>query len=207
MKILAISDIHSNKKLIKKLEDIIQKENPDLIIIAGDISFFNEESPKVFGYLKKFNKKIFFVPGNHEDPSLAELWEKKYDIENIHKKIIDLGEIVLAGIGGGNVPIFSLTEEEIKEYLKDIEKYFKNKNKIRILVTHVHPQYTISSKFAEGSKEIFEFIKKVKPDIVIHGHIHEAGGIVEKIYDTLIINVSEKPKIIEIDEKKNIKVK
>ena len=43
-------------------------------------------------------------------------------------------------------------------------------------------------------KNLIEF----KPDVAISAHIHEAGGIEEKIGKTKVINVAKKPKIFEI---------
>jgi Icc-related predicted phosphoesterase len=49
-----------------------------------------------------------------------------------------------------------------------------------------------------GSKAITKAIKQFKPDFVLHGHIHEASGIEEKVGNTKIINISREGKILEI---------
>ena len=69
----------------------------------------------------------------------------------------------------------------------------------KIMVTHMHPSGS-KSEFSgiPGSESITHAIKKFKPDIVLHGHIHEAGGMEEKIGNTTIINVGREGKIIEI---------
>ena len=41
-------------------------------------------------------------------------------------------------------------------------------------------------------------IKQFKPDILLHGHIHEASGFEEYIGKTKVINVGREGKIIEI---------
>jgi Icc-related predicted phosphoesterase len=50
----------------------------------------------------------------------------------------------------------------------------------------------------EGSKAVTRAIKEFKPDILIHGHIHEAAGIEEIIGKTKVINVGRNGTIIEI---------
>jgi len=50
----------------------------------------------------------------------------------------------------------------------------------------------------EGSKAVRDAIEKFHPDILIHSHIHEAGGIEEKIGKTQVINVSRKEKVFEV---------
>ena len=62
---------------------------------------------------------------------------------------------------------------------------------------HPSPSKSEFSGFP-GSKSITKAIKKFKPALLLHGHIHEAGGIEEKIGSTRVINVGRKGKIIEI---------
>ena len=63
----------------------------------------------------------------------------------------------------------------------------------------MHPSLSLSEfSGIPGSKAITRAIKKFKPNILLHGHIHEASGIEEKIGDTRVINVGKEGKIIEI---------
>ena len=67
------------------------------------------------------------------------------------------------------------------------------------MVTHMHPSPSISEfSGIPGSKAITTAIKKFKPSILLHGHIHEASGIEQKIGNTRVINVGREGKIIEI---------
>jgi Icc-related predicted phosphoesterase len=67
------------------------------------------------------------------------------------------------------------------------------------MITHMHPSESLSefSGFP-GSKSINKAIKEFKPDILIHGHIHEAAGVEEIIGKTKVINVGRDGTIIEI---------
>ena len=49
-----------------------------------------------------------------------------------------------------------------------------------------------------GSVDIRKAINKFHPDVLITSHVHEAGGLQEKIGDTTVINVSRNPAIFEI---------
>ena len=67
------------------------------------------------------------------------------------------------------------------------------------MVTHQHPAESYSEfSGIPGSESVRKAIKKFKPEILIHGHIHEGEGIEEKINETKVINVGRKGKIIEI---------
>ena len=63
----------------------------------------------------------------------------------------------------------------------------------------MHPAKS-KSEFSgfKGSKSITKAIEKFKPDFLLHGHIHEAEGIEEKLGTTKVINVGREGKIIEL---------
>ena len=83
------------------------------------------------------------------------------------------------------------TLEKAHSDLKGIEK--------KIMITHMHPSGS-KSEFSgfPGSSSITKAIKKFQPDILIHGHIHEAAGVEEIIGKTRVINVGKNGRIIEI---------
>lgn len=72
MKLIVASDIHGSFKYTKKLEELINQENPDKIILLGDILYHgaknalpNEYSTiDVINTLNKYSDKIIAVRGN-----------------------------------------------------------------------------------------------------------------------------------------------
>ena len=72
MKIIVASDIHGSNHFTKKLVSIIEKENPDKIILLGDVFYHGPRNKLPKGYapmkvaenLNKFAKKIKCVKGN-----------------------------------------------------------------------------------------------------------------------------------------------
>jgi Icc-related predicted phosphoesterase len=83
------------------------------------------------------------------------------------------------------------TLEQAHSGLKGIEK--------KVMVTHMHPQGS-KSEFSgvSGSKAIRKAIKTFKPNVLLHGHIHEAAGADELIDGTRVINVGKEGKIVEL---------
>ena len=53
MKIVVISDIHSNIDYLRKCMFFIQKERPDKIICLGDIVGYFDQPKQVFDFLMK----------------------------------------------------------------------------------------------------------------------------------------------------------
>jgi len=199
-KILAIGDLHGDENLVKRLAKKAKKENVDLVIIAGDLTWLEQSTKNLIGPFVKENKEILLIPGNHETmPTIKFLTESYPKTRHIHGYSIKKNGIGIFGAGyESSTGPFFIEDEEIFKILKKGNDKLKNFKK-KIMVTHAHPKGSIAefSGFP-GSKAVRKAIKKFKPDILIAGHIHEAGGLQEKIGKTKVIHVARKPVIFEI---------
>lgn len=195
LRILAVGDLHGDKNLIKKVIKEAERKNVDIIILAGD-TLPLVETKNIIKPLTKINKKILIIPGNWDSFETTDFLTNLYNIKNIHGYAVKYGKIGIFGAGGAVG--FNVTENEIFEALKKGNKYLEGVEK-KIMVTHMHPANS-KSEFSgfKGSEAIKKAIKKFKPDFLIHAHIHEGGGIEEKLGKTKIINVGRKIKIIEV---------
>ena len=198
MKILAASDLHGDISAARKLADKAEKENANLVILCGDIESGDNADKIISEFIKK-DKKVLLVPGNWDSFATPGFLADFFGVKNIHGYSVRYDDVGIFGCGGADIgPLTSLTEKEIFDMLKKgYEKisYLKKK----IMVTHMHPQGS-KSEFSgiEGSQSIRRAIEKFKPDLLIHGHIHEGEGIEDRIGKTTIINVGKTGKIIEI---------
>jgi len=197
-KILAIGDLHGDTGLVKKLAEKAKKENVDLIILAGDITFAEQSTKNLIGPFVKAKKQVLLIPGNHESIATTDFLAQRYNIKNIHGYgFIEKG-IGIFGAGTANIGIHQIGDKNIFRLLEKGNKEVKNAKK-KIMVTHIHPSGSKSEVFGfAGSKAVKDAIEKFHPDILINSHLHEAGGIEEKIGKTRVINVSRKEKIFEI---------
>jgi|SRR3989344_2660724 len=198
MRILAASDIHGDSKTAKRLAEKAERENADLVVLAGDITGWTETKNFIKPFKDK-NKKVLLIPGNWDNFATTDFLAKFYGMRNLHGYSAIYDKIGFFGAGGANGPgPGRISEKELLETLRKAHEDLKGIEK-KIMVTHEHPQGS-KSEFSgiPGSKAIREAIKKFKPDILLHGHIHEAEGIEEKIDSTRVINVGRNGKIIEI---------
>jgi len=209
MRLVVVSDIHEDINLIKKLINVLRHEKPNLLVLLGDIGNFGEFPKGFISLLKRYISpyRIIFIPGNHETPDLSEFLEKVYGIRSLHGRIMEYDNFIILGIGGGNTPLFMISESEIE----DILDYFKRKlkeiqNKDIILLSHLHPNGTKASLIGEGSDKLLEFIVKYEPLLAVHGHVHETGGLEEIINKTKVINTARNVCVIDINNK-NINVR
>ena len=199
MKILATGDIHGDISLARKLADKAEKEDVDLVVLCGDLTYGEMSTQGIIGPFKEKGKQVVLIPGNHETIATADFLAQQYDAVNLHGYSIKSGDVGLFGAGGANIGLFQLSEEEIYDLLKKSHEKIKDL-KTKIMVTHVHPAESKMEKFTQffpGSKGIKKAIDAFKPDILLCSHVHEAEGIEEKIGNTKVINVGKKGKIIE----------
>lgn len=198
-RIMAISDLHGDRGLAKKLAEKAEENEVDLIILAGDISFLGRDTRGIVKPFIDVGKKVLLIPGNHEDTSLVDFISSRYSgVKNIHGYGLIHKDIGIFGVGGADRGPNLVEEEEIGKLLNDSHNYIRNMKK-KILVTHMHPSKS-KSEFSgiRGSETIRKSIEKFSPDVAIFGHIHEAGGTEEKIGKTRVINVSRKEVIFDL---------
>ena len=97
MKILVVSDIHGSAFYAKKLEERIDTENPDKIILLGDLYYHGPRSPLTDGYdpmkvtklLNSVKDKLEVVRGNCDaevDQMVSEFDIKEHILEKINGK-------------------------------------------------------------------------------------------------------------------------
>lgn len=199
MKILAFSDTHLNKKAISNL--IENSKKVDIMICAGDISWFGVGLEKVLQMLDlKLKKPLFIIPGNHEDDkALKEICNQLKNIKYVHKKSIKIDNYHFFFYGGGGFsqknPNFEIAAKKFKENIKENEKI--------ILVTHAPPYNTVLDYLEwaghVGCKSIKEFLKETKPALHISGHLHENFNKHEILFQkTFIISPGPAGTILEI---------
>jgi len=199
LKLLAASDLHGDSRLAKKLAERAHKEKVDLIVLCGDLLGWTETKDLIKPFKDK-NKPVLIIPGNWDSFATTDFIANVYGVKNIHGYSAIYENVGFFGAGGaedspgpGRMLNNELFDTLKKAYggIKGIEK--------KIMVTHMHPSESLSELSGiPGSKALTRAIKQFKPDILIHGHIHEAGGMEEKIGKTKVINVGREGRIIEI---------
>lgn len=199
-RILAASDIEGDSKLVKKLAQRAEKENIDLVVLCGDLTSHIETKDLIKPFKDK-HKQVLLIPGNHDSFATADFLAQLYDVRNLHGYAVTYDGIGFFGAGGAaNLPFFpgAISEEELFATLKKAYTGIKSARK-KIMITHMHPAGSLSEiSGIEGSTSIRKAIKQFKPDLLIHGHIHEAQGADELIGKTRVINVGRDGTIIEI---------
>jgi hypothetical protein len=201
-RILAVSDIHGDRSLTKRLAEKVRKNNIDLVILAGDLTTLEYSTEGLIGPFIEAGAKVMLIPGNHETLATANFLAEQYsDTINIHGYGVEFNNIGIFGVGGANIGPFNIMQEsDISKLLDKGHSQIKHL-KSKIMVTHLHPSGSITEKlmpYAMASKAIEHAIRKFQPDIAISGHIHQGAGLENKIGKTRVINVARKEAVFEI---------
>jgi len=197
-RILAASDIHGDSRATKKLAVRAEKEKVDLVVLCGDITGLVETNNLIKPFKDK-GKKVLILPGNWDSFATTDFLANIYGVKNLHGYSAQYEQIGFFGAGGADVGPFSrVSETELMKTLANAHKGIERVDR-KVMVTHMHPLGS-KSEFSgvRGSKSIRKAIDKFKPDVLLHGHIHEAGGMEEIIGKTRVINAGKEGVIVDI---------
>ncbi len=198
MKILCFTDLHGDFKILKKLVKRAKEEDIDLVAVAGDFTQFEDNMRPILKKLNEIGKDILIVPGNHENDETvtAAIVDLKH-CKNIHKRALRIRNFIFLGYGEGG---FALEDPEFRKVSR--EWYGEHQKEKLILITHAPPFGTTTDRIDKkhvGNKDIRSFIERIKPKLVICGHLHETAGKQDKIKETIVINPGWDGMVIELD--------
>lgn len=186
-KIVQVSDLHNktfgknNEKLLKK----IHEEEPDIVVITGDLVEGDKNNFHVsLNFLDELTKsyEVYHIIGNHEQKSLIKKYKKEYELyfkELSKKPIINLeNDKVIVNKDNSSINIFGLIIplEKYPYFLKNFKNrkegldkdFIKNslgeidKNEYNVMLAH--------------TPFFFEDYSDYGADLVLSGHVH--GGII-----------------------------
>ncbi len=212
MKILHLSDLHIGKRvndfsmledqeyILKKIINIIDEENPQVVIIAGDVydkSIPSAEAVQVFDAflvsLSERKLKTFIISGNHDSPERLSFGGKLMNpsgiyISPVYKKGVkpvtlideygDLNIYMLPFIKPAHVKA-QFPDKEINSYSQAVEAAIEDmnveKNKRNLLITHqfvTGASRSDSEDISVGGSDNVDADIFEKFDYVALGHIH-----------------------------------
>ena len=169
--IVHISDLHS-KNWGSTLVDLIQIEEPDIIVISGDLIDSNNQDVNIaLDFVNQIREiaPIYFVSGNHE------AWSDLYSI--LEEKLIELGVTILDNdrvvltkddeqvlLAGLQDPAFysesNLLNEQNNIVESNLQELISDFNGFKFLLSH--------------RPELFDMYVQNEIDLVLSGHAH--GG-------------------------------
>jgi Icc-related predicted phosphoesterase len=188
MRLLLFSDIHRDVKAARSLVD--RAGDADALVCAGDLAVMRDGLQDAVDVLSAVTKPTILVAGNGESDAELEVacagWASAHVL---HGSGVDVGEVSFWGLGGA-VPVtpfgawsFDLSEEEAAALLRGCPEG-------AVLVTHSPPLGHVDEARGRhmGSRAVLETIERVKPALVVCGHIHGCWEMESRVGETRIVN-------------------
>lgn len=217
MKLIHLSDLHIGKRLceysliedqrhiIEEILEIIKKETPDGVVIAGDIydkAVPSEEAVELFDdflyRLSMLDTQVFIISGNHDSAERLSFASRLIDASGIHISSVYDGQTIPFALkddfGEGMIYMLPFVkpadvrrffpDTEIKSYTDALDAAVKNmnidKSKRNVLVTH---QFVTGALRSDSEDISVGGTDNVNAEIfndfdyVALGHIHKAQNI------------------------------
>ncbi|WP_158998088.1 metallophosphoesterase [Pigmentibacter ruber] len=193
MKIIQITDSHIKKhanallygvnvreqfeKVIKHL--LTSKEEFDYFLLTGDIA--DDGSPEAYEYIAKhlayFNKKVFYINGNHDDKeTMLKTFSQFPNFEYLNT--LDVANFTLVGIDSClQGKDFGIINENELLRIKTILSKLSTVNRECVLVLHHHPVLVntplIDDCTLVNSEEFLNLVNKFSCiKLILSGHVH-----------------------------------
>ncbi|MDP3733841.1 MAG: metallophosphoesterase [Nanoarchaeota archaeon] len=197
MKFLTFTDLHEDRKRLQELVARASKSDIDFVICAGDLSTFGRGLEVVLKAFNNLGKKFYVLPGNHEEHLEMEDILKDYPhCVFLHHQAIKIEDYIFLGYGGGG---FAQEDAVFRKISRGW--YGKYNGKKLVFVTHMPPfgnKTDLLHHKHVGSKDYRKFIERIKPKLVICGHLHETVGEVDKIATAKVVNPGWNGMVIEL---------
>jgi Icc-related predicted phosphoesterase len=199
MRAICIADVHGDLSTLIKLRNSISGGGFTHVFILGDFSQGHknpdENRMDIIRMVKTFSEyKVKAIPGNCDQLNSISMFDELGI--NLHNTVIQLPEASIIGFGGSNATPFGtpfeLAEEDIERRLRDLFSMVDSQKRV-IFMSHAPPKDTNCDVIAKGlhvgSSAIRKIIEEKQPDLVLCSHIHESGGIEDKIGKSRVINI------------------
>ncbi|MGB9688112.1 metallophosphoesterase family protein [Thermogutta sp.] len=181
MVILAISDLHGNRRA---LDRILDRSGPcDVILLGGDLTHFGS-GRDVEPLIERCREKtpiVYAVAGNCDTKEVVQrLDELGVNLAARGTVINGVGVHGLPGIPVWRPGMYQFTEDELQNMLE--QGWIQlNSASCRITLAHVPPRNCAVDRVYwgchVGSVALRQFIQRNQPAVVVCGHVHEGRGI------------------------------
>ena len=204
MRIYAVADIHGRPERLLAVERAVSSHRPDVLVLAGDITRLFDSGRSTLERLGGLGVKTLAVCGNSDGRKTEALFGEN-GIESLHLRSFVKEGIPFTGVGGAVLIPFRTRIGWMEKKTGEILEYLVDEN--TILVAHPPPWGLldeVGGNFSAGSRLIRSVVDKMRPRIVLCGHIHEGAGRLLH-GDTLVVNCSigrsGSGAIVEVDSK------
>jgi uncharacterized protein len=191
MTLLLFSDLHADRAAAVALARLAA--SADLLVGAGDFTNVRDTAslPVCLDVLRATGKPAVLVPGNNESADeLASSCRVWGGCHVLHGAAANVNEVTFYGVGGG-IPVtpfgswsYDFDEQQAAALLAAAPVGC-------VLVVHSPPKgvVDVSSRGGSiGSTAIRDAVERVRPRLVVCGHVHASNGRVGELAGVPVVN-------------------
>ena len=189
MRLLLFSDLHADASAARRL--VGRARSADVLVGAGDLGDVRRHLGVCVDILRAAGKPAVLVAGNNETTEeLAEACRGWATAHVLHGSAVTLAGVSFFGLGGG-VPVtpfgswsYDFSEDQAGALLADCPPGC-------VLVSHSPPKGAVdvsSNGRSLGSEAVRDAILRVRPSLVVCGHIHACAGRRATVGTTPVVN-------------------
>jgi Icc-related predicted phosphoesterase len=205
VRILAFTDPHGEDKALREILSLAAAGKPDLVVCSGDVSFFGRDCDTFLRDLDALKCPVYFVPGNHETPSVARELAAVYPyLKDMTFRMLEVAGVRMTGLPGtdafwpGARPDAGLRAKAVGVGESG------DRTKLLVLLTHYPPSGTAVSGTAVltpdsgGSRLVRQVVESLRPALVVCGHYHQDFGKEAHVGQTRVVNPGPGGRILEL---------
>lgn len=188
MRIFLASDLHGSRKALATLPARAREQRADVVVLAGDVSHRGRPRRFLESVVEAFAPfPVLAVPGNLDPPAVHKRLASA-GAHALHGRRLEVAGRWFAGFGGATPHIlggpFQVSEDQIEAGLAPAQPG-------DVLIVH-NPPYGILDQtrffgIRAGSHAVLRAVTRVRPPLVLSGHVHEARGV-ERRDGTTFVN-------------------
>ncbi len=201
MKLLLFSDLHCDaaaaRAIVRRAADV------DVLVGAGDFANVRKNLPICFDILRMVNNPTVLVAGNNETTDELATYCRDWPAAHVlHGTAAAIDGITFFGVGGG-IPVtpfgawsYDFDENQARELLAPCPAGC-------VLVVHSPPRgcVDVPSRGGHiGSTAIRDAILRVRPSLVVCGHVHGSNGHSGEIEGVPVVNAGPDGVEWEVEE-------
>ncbi len=197
-RIILLGDVHDERRRLDRALALVERDPADVALLAGDVGLDppweeparhasrQDHDDSVRAVLSAVRERlgcpVVFVPGNHDlaDPPASR------DGLNVDGRVAEAGGLRVFGFGGSGPSKFGFpyewTEEEAERVLAALFPH-PPEREIDIFLSHAPPAETTLDRTQRGehvgSATVKHWLARIRPRLLVCGHIHEAWGVEE----------------------------
>lgn len=200
MKLLLFSDLHRNTAAATRMVELAR--GVDVVIGAGDFANQRHGISTCIDILKAVHVPTVLVPGNNESSEeLVAACAEWRNARVLHGAGVEIAGVPYFGLGGG-IPITPFGSWSYDFSEADAERLLHDCPAGAVLISHSPPKGAVdvtASGQSLGSTTVRDGVIRLKPRLVVCGHIHGSAGKQAQIGTTPIINAGPGGVLFELN--------